>query len=87
MAPGVTMKPLSQDRASGRRTMLVRLTPGATFRPHGHDLDEECLVLEGELRFGDLILRAGDFHLARKGHHHPLASSPSGCLLYISGAL
>lgn len=86
MAPGVTVKTLWRDRRSGRWSALLRVEPGAVYPPHDHDEDEECLVLEGELRFGDLLLKAGDFHLARKGHRHPEASSPGGCLLYLSGA-
>lgn len=65
----------------------MRVAPGSTYPSHVHKIDEECLVLEGELRFGDLALQAGDFHLARAGHQHPPATSPKGCLLYISGAL
>ena len=46
--------------------------------------EDVCLVLEGELRFGDLPLAAGDFPFARKGHRHPTAGQPdSACLLYI----
>jgi hypothetical protein len=87
MGPGVTFKLVWQDRRAGRRGMLVRLEPGAVHPAHGHDQDEECLVLEGELRFGDLPLAAGDFHFSRKGHRHPDAISDTGCLLYISGGL
>jgi anti-sigma factor ChrR (cupin superfamily) len=86
MAPGVTVKTLWRDRRSGRWSALLRVEPGAIYPPHDHDEDEECLVLEGELRFGDLLLKAGDFHLARKGHRHPGATSAGGCLLYLSGA-
>lgn len=86
-APGVTVKLLWADRQSGRRAVLMRVEPGSTYPSHAHEVDEECLVLEGELRFGDLVLRAGDFHLARAGHRHPPATSPGGCLLYVSGAL
>jgi anti-sigma factor ChrR (cupin superfamily) len=85
MAPGVRIKTLWHDRRTGRWSALLRVEPGAVYPPHDHDDDEECLVLEGELRFGDLVLKAGDFHLAHKGHRHPKASSPGGCLLYLSG--
>lgn len=86
-APGVTAKLLWADRETGRRVALLRVAPGSTYPGHSHDLDEACLVLEGELRFGDLVLRAGDFHLARRGHDHPPATSPQGCLIYISGSI
>jgi anti-sigma-K factor RskA len=87
IAAGVAAKPLWRDPASGRQAMLVRMAAGATFTAHGHDLDEECLVLEGKIRFGALELQAGDFHLARQGFSHPAAVSETGCLLYVSGAL
>ena len=85
--PGITFKTLWQDRRTGRRGMLVRVEPGAVHPAHSHDQDEECLVLEGKLRFGDLELSSGDFHLARKGHRHPPGVTTTGCLLYISGSL
>ena len=85
MAPGVAVKLLWLDRSSRRRAVLMRVAPGAVYPSHAHDGDEECLVLEGEVSFGELTLRAGDFHLARKGHRHPPAASPQGCVLYISG--
>lgn len=87
MAPGITVKLLWSDPATGRQAMLARCDPGAVFPGHEHGQDEECLVLEGEIRFGELLLRAGDFHLARAGTAHPPAVSPGGCLLYLSGAL
>jgi hypothetical protein len=49
--------------------------------------DEECLVIEGDLHFGDLELHAGDFHVALKGMIHPAARSVNGCLLYITAGL
>lgn len=85
MGPGVLSKLVWEDHNAGRRGMLVRMDPGAVYPAHSHDRDEECLVLEGELRFGDLPLAAGDFHYARKGYRHPDALSRRGCLLYISG--
>jgi anti-sigma factor ChrR (cupin superfamily) len=87
VAPGITMKPLWTDARTGRQAMLARCAPGAVFPGYTHACDEECLVLEGEIRFGELLLRAGDFHLARAGTEHPAAVSPGGCLLYLSGAL
>ena len=85
MAPGVTYTVLFDDPLTKRRSMLVRAEPGAIYGAHGHDEgDEECLVLEGDLIMGDLTLHAGDFHLAIKGSTHPVATTASGCLLYLS---
>jgi anti-sigma-K factor RskA len=84
VAPGVTIKLLWREPASGRQAMLVRCAAGATFAGHAHDLDEETLVLEGEISCAGLSLQAGDYHLARAGTEHPPAFSATGCLLYLS---
>lgn len=87
MAEGVQMKLLSIDRVAGRRSFLVRMVPGSRYGHHEHPQDEECIVLEGDLSFGDLRLSAGDYHLARAGVPHPAAVSQGGCLLFIAGGL
>lgn len=84
LAPGVEAKLLWQNAAIGRQSMLVRVAPGCTYDSHHHSGDEECMVLEGDLSFGDLLLKAGDYHLAHEGGTHPVAISKAGCLLYIS---
>jgi hypothetical protein len=84
MAAGIEAKILWQNAALGRQSLLIRVAPGAIYESHHHADDEECLVLEGDLSFGDHHLTAGDYHLARKGGTHPPASSKAGCLLYIN---
>jgi anti-sigma factor ChrR (cupin superfamily) len=80
IAPGVALKKLHKD-ASGS-SFLLRLDAGAAIAPHDHDSDEECVVLAGEVRMGELSLRAGDYHLARRGSRHPEVVSPTGALLF-----
>ena len=83
MAPGVTYTVLFDDPVTKRRSMLIRALPGATFEAHAHNQGyEECLVLEGDLVFGDLRLRPGDYHVAMMGASHPLARTVSGCLCF-----
>lgn len=87
MAPGVSFTVLFEDAFAKRRSILVRALPGAIYESHNHDLGhEECLVLEGDLIMGNLKLLPGDFHLAKKGSAHPLATTETGCLLYLSMA-
>ena len=69
---------------TGRCTYLIRGQPGARLPEHDHDDDEEIYVLQGDLTIGSLTLRAGDYHLARRGHHHPVATSQNGCLLLVT---
>ena len=87
MSEGVTYRVLREDRAIGRQAVLIRMEPGAVYQSHAHEVDEECLVIEGDLHFGDLELRAGDFHVAFKGMAHPASSTVNGCLLHITGGL
>jgi quercetin dioxygenase-like cupin family protein len=80
---GIVFRVLKVDEARGRQTLLVKMQPGAIYQSHSHDIDEECLVIEGDLQFGDLVLRAGDFHLATSGTHHPTGKTTAGCLLHV----
>jgi quercetin dioxygenase-like cupin family protein len=82
---GVAMRPLcvSGDVAS----MLVRMDPGAKGADHGHALDEDCLVLQGDMYLGDILLRAGDYQLAPAGGSHFDIASDEGALFYFHGLL
>lgn len=82
--PKVQLKRLLQE--GDTLTYLLRLEPGAIIVPHEHPQDEECIVLEGEARIGDLVLRAGDYHVAPQGVPHDAVRSESGALLFLRGA-
>jgi quercetin dioxygenase-like cupin family protein len=84
LARGVERKILY--RTEGRVTYLIRGQPGARLPGHEHDDDEEIYVLAGDLTMGTVTLRAGDFHLARRGVHHPTATTAEGCMLLVSAA-
>jgi mannose-6-phosphate isomerase-like protein (cupin superfamily) len=86
IAPGVERKMLWATATE--QSCLIRAARGASLPAHAHRLDEECLVLEGTLRFGSsLVLHAGDFHVGRKGSTHEVASTDTGVLVYLRGAL
>jgi quercetin dioxygenase-like cupin family protein len=80
--PLIKMKTLFEsDDGKG---VLFRFQPGARLPAHEHGTDEECVVLEGELRIGkEMVVHAGDFHLARRGIPHGDLTSPTGALFYI----
>lgn len=66
---------------------LLRLAPGAVIPGHRHPIDEECIVLEGELRIGEqLVLHAGDYHVGRADVLHAPISTPTGALIFLRGA-
>jgi quercetin dioxygenase-like cupin family protein len=84
--PGVEIKVLHEHE--GVMSYLLRLAPGAMLPPHRHPLDEECVVLEGEVSIGaELAVGAGGFHLARAGTLHAPIASACGALLYLRGAV
>ena len=65
------------------KAIARRCSRGAIYKSHSHDIDEECLVIEGDLRYGDFVLRAGDYHVAAPGTHHPAGTTAAGCLLHV----
>lgn len=82
---GVQIKPLyAQD---DRISMLVHFQPGASVPAHGHGHGEECLMVEGDLFLGDVLLRQGDFQFAPAGTGHGELQSDVGCVLYFHGAI
>ncbi len=83
VGPLTEIKILRRDWQENNQSLLVRLAPGAVIAAHGHSLEEECLVLEGEAMVGEHVFRAGDMHVARPGAIHDGLRTTTGCLLYI----
>ena len=82
--PGVSYKKLYFDKDSGLVTMLVKMEPGARLDAHVHKRTEQCLILEGELRYSeDKIYRAGDFTWAEAGSMDPALYTVEGNVLLI----
>ena len=81
---GVLKKNLWSDDT--RTSRFYRLQPGARMPEHTHLLDEECMMLEGEVFLGDLLLRTGDYHLAPAGTVHGEVYSDVGATLFVRGA-
>lgn len=76
------------NHVDGVASYLLRLAPGALLPAHRHPIDEECVVLEGDLRIGDrLVLKAGAFHLAKKELPHADITSDNGALIFLRGAM
>ena len=73
VAEGVEEKPLWRD--GQRESRFVRLAPGASLPAHHHEIDEECLVIEGDVFFGDILARSREFHLATAEKMEPWAVS------------
>lgn len=68
-------------------SMLVRFAPGAGVPDHRHAVHEDCLMLEGSMFLGDIVLRAGDYQLAPAGGGHFGEMSDVGGTFYFHGAI
>ena len=87
VSPGLKIRTMNRIEALNRHTFMARLAPGAEYADHDHDQDEEIYMIEGDLIIGNLVLKAGDFHVARAGRHHPVHRTSTGCLCIISQAM
>lgn len=87
LEPFMEKKVLSVNRETGIETILLRLHPGVSPERHFHAEDEMCVVLEGDVSFDDVSLKAGDYHFARKGSWHGPASTVHGALLFLQSAI
>lgn len=81
--PGVAVKTLFVDHETGYETVLVRMERGARFPTHRHAGYEECYVLQGDVRSGEVELSAGDYQRMAGGTLHEALSTNNGCLLLI----
>ncbi|WP_232470725.1 MULTISPECIES: cupin domain-containing protein [Methylococcus] len=84
VAEGVMKKDLCSDGILASR--FYRLAPGAKVPAHSHLQDEECMMLEGEVFLGDILLRAGEYQLAPVGTRHGEVFSDVGATLFVRGA-
>ncbi|MDO9106654.1 MAG: cupin domain-containing protein [Methylovulum sp.] len=84
LGSGVFKKELYAD--GGMASCFYRLLPGATVPAHAHLKNEECMMLEGDVFLGDILLREGEYQLAPAGSAHGLAYTDVGALLFVRGA-
>lgn len=85
-AAGVAIKVLRVH--AGEMSYLLRLEPGAAIPPHRHPQDEECIVLEGQLRVGTKTeIGPGGYHLAHGGALHGTITSSTGATIFLRGAV
>ncbi|MBI5040049.1 MAG: cupin domain-containing protein [Gammaproteobacteria bacterium] len=87
LIPGIDYKMLAYDEQGGTKSFLLRAQAGMRMPPHGHHGFEECLVLDGEFSFGDLTLRAGDFHAATTTTEHVEAYTATGVTVYLRASI
>jgi putative transcriptional regulator len=81
--PGIEFCVLGLDRDRNLQTTLIRVAPGVRIPAHRHPVDEECYVLEGDIRSHGTTLFAGDYMKAPAGSVHKTTYTEGGCLLLI----
>ena len=85
LRPGVMLKPLFG--VGDRVSMLARLSVGASVPSHVHECAEECLMIDGDMFLGDVLLLEGEFQWAPGGTSHDMLFSDVGCVVFIHGAV
>lgn len=84
-SPRIKMKVLRREADGSSMSYLLKLEPGAFLVPHKHAIDEECVVLEGEVTIGADLVGTGSYHLAPRGMVHQSIRSELGAILFIRG--
>lgn len=80
--PKIRIKRVYTDGTA--ESYLVRLEAGARAPAHDHPGDEECIVLEGSVRYaGGSTLNAGDYEAVLAGAHHTELISDTGALVFL----
>jgi anti-sigma factor ChrR (cupin superfamily) len=87
VSPGLKIKVMHEIPELKRWTFMAWLQPGAEYVDHDHDQDEEIYMIEGDLIIGNVVLGAGDFHVAKSGKHHPTHRTKTGCICLITQAI
>lgn len=85
--PGIRIKTLRLDRRHGTQTSLWQCDAGSRIPPHKHTKDEECLILEGSIRYRGETYTAGDYLYARSGVKQDAFHTETGALLLIRSEL
>ena len=80
-APGVEIRLFHK-----KKTMLVKLAPGARTPSHHHRSDEQCLVISGSMTDGEITVNTGDFVYMPAGTTHGELWSETGCTFLIAYA-
>ena len=81
--PGISVKLLRRNEATGESSALVRFDAGARLPAHSHPAGEEVYVVSGEVTIGPDHLKAGDYLYTPPDGKHA-AHSVSGCVFLVT---
>jgi anti-sigma factor ChrR (cupin superfamily) len=85
LLPGIQRKVLHEG--GGVMSYLLKFEPGAVLPAHRHPLDEECVVIQGTLRIGPLVLPPGSYHRVPKDVLDADSTSDEGAVIFLRGAV
>ena len=81
--PGIQFQLLHHDKQANLVTQLVRMSAGAIYPGHHHNMDEQCYVLEGSVKLDSIVLSAGDYGRASAQTDHHLMTTDTGCTVLL----
>ena len=80
---GIYVKVLRYDEIKKRALVfLLKFKSGAKYPAHNHPAGEEAFVLEGEVKFGNKDLSAGDYLYTPPNGKHAVWSK-NGCVMLL----
>lgn len=82
---GVSQKVLWSDGIVA--SSFFRYDAGTSMAGHDYPLDEECMMISGDIFLGDVLLQSGDYNMTPAGSRHLEIFSDTGALLYVRGAV
>lgn len=87
VTPLLRVKILVVDEHADSVSFMLHGLPGAVVPGHAHSRYEECVVLEGTVRIGELRLGPGDYHCISSGKEHPVISTLTGAVVFLRTAI
>lgn len=81
--PGIAAKSLWRHGVS--HSLLLRMAPGARVQLGLARMDEERLLLQGEIFVGDMLLRTGDYQFAPDPAAEAELATDVGALMFVRG--
>ena len=79
--PGIAIKLLFRDEATGMFTALFKWEPGAVLPLHEHVLTEQTFVLAGSFEDDDGVVTAGNYVHRPAGSRHSATSKTGATIL------
>jgi anti-sigma factor ChrR (cupin superfamily) len=83
LAAGVQQHVVRSDGA--RSSRMIRMASGSSVPDQHLSHNEECMMIEGDAFFGDLLVCAGDYHFAPGGSTRGRVGSDEGALMFVHG--